>query len=105
MGRKSCRKADIEIQFERKDHGDGDAFDGYGGTLAHAFYPLYGGDIHFDDDEDWTFDSYRGTSLFTTMVHEVGHSLGLSHSDVEGSIMAPFYIGYQRNLWLGEDDV
>ena len=70
----------IEIRFERYEHGDGDAFDGPGGTLAHAYFPQYGGDVHVDDTEFWTIDSFKGTNILQTMVHEIGHSLGLSHS-------------------------
>ena len=44
-------KVHIEIRFERRAHGDDDPFDGLGGTLAHAFFPVYGGDVHFDDEE------------------------------------------------------
>ena len=44
------------IRFERGSHGDDAAFDGAGGQRAHAFFPGYGGDAHFDDDENWTLD-------------------------------------------------
>lgn len=38
-------------------------------------------------------------------VHEFGHSLGLLHSDVQGSIMWPFSMGYQPDLKLHPDDI
>merc|ERR1719278_2568671 len=39
------------------------------------------------------------------MTHELGHSLGLSHSDVRSAIMAPFYRGWDPFMKLDEDDV
>lgn len=49
--------ADIIVAFGSGYHGDRFPFDGPGSVLAHAFYPYemstYGGDIHFDNDENW----------------------------------------------------
>lgn len=95
----------IEIRFEENEHGDGDPFDGPGNTLAHAYFPVYGGDAHFDDAEQWTIGSSRGTNLFQVAAHEFGHSLGLSHSDVRSALMAPFYRGFDPVFRLDSDDV
>lgn len=95
----------IDIRFASGDHGDGDAFDGPGNTLAHAYFPQYGGDAHFDDQEYWTVDSYAGTNIFQVAAHELGHSLGLGHSNVREALMAPFYQKYKPNFKLHLDDV
>lgn len=95
----------IEIRFEEDEHGDGDPFDGRGGTLAHAYFPIYGGDAHFDDAEMWSVNTKAGTNLFQVAAHEFGHSLGLSHSDVKTALMAPFYRGYVPNFRLDPDDI
>uniref|UniRef100_A0A3B5R4K4 Matrix metalloproteinase-20-like n=1 Tax=Xiphophorus maculatus TaxID=8083 RepID=A0A3B5R4K4_XIPMA len=70
-------KADIVLTFAHRAHGDFSPFDGPGGVLAHAFQPGegMGGDVHFDEDETWTTGG-----LFAVAAHELGHSLGLTHS-------------------------
>ncbi|CAF3671569.1 unnamed protein product [Rotaria sordida] len=98
-------KTDIRISFEIGDHGDTEPFDGPGNVLGHAFFPQYGGDAHFDNDEYWTMKSTDGVNLFQVAAHEFGHSLGLEHSNKPDAIMAPFFKGYTPNFTLQEDDI
>ena len=100
----SSGSADIKIKFAKYDHGDKNPFDGEGGVLAHAYYPRFGGDAHFDDSEQWSVIPNNGIQVLNTLTHEFGHSLGLSHSRVPGSIMAPFYKGWDTKLQLNQDD-
>ena len=102
---------DIRIRFVTGDHGDGSSFDGPGQVLAHAFYPPpnagdLAGDAHFDDAETWsvTIPVPAGRfDLVTVAAHEFGHSLGLAHSSVGGSLMFPSYSGPHR--FLHADDI
>ena len=78
-------------------------FDGRGGTLAHAFFPP-NGDAHFDDSESFSVTPNRGTQLLWVTAHEFGHSIGLDHTSVRGSIMWRSFTRWNTNLQLGEDD-
>ncbi|WP_170309611.1 matrixin family metalloprotease [Litorilituus lipolyticus] len=80
------------------------AFDGPSGVLAHGYFPSnspVGGDIHFDSTDIWKIGfAGVGIDIFQVMAHELGHALGLGHSD-DGfiipelppgpALMDPFY--------------
>ncbi len=71
--------------------------DGPSGTLAHGFYPpsnfgTAAGDIHFDSSETWKIGfGGAGFDIFQVTAHEIGHAIGLNHTQVPGSLMNPFY--------------
>lgn len=67
----------------------------------------YGGDIHFDEDENWKENSTHlsdGVDFYSVAIHELGHSLGLAHSPVYSSLMFPYYKGITQGT-LDYDDI
>lgn len=101
----------ITVSFDRKSKSDPGAFDGPGGQLAHATADS----IVFDPDELWdTSDAHserkvtRGWDevhyqILNVALHEIGHCIGLSHSEHPGDIMLPFY-SPDRTV-LSENDI
>jgi hypothetical protein len=100
-------EANIVLAWATGEHGDGDPFDGPGDVLAHASFPNPYDDrqvfLHFDDDERWVNSDARDVDLLTVAAHEIGHTLGLAHSNDPDALMFPSYDGPRR--FLGNDDI
>ncbi|MHC4464293.1 MAG: matrixin family metalloprotease [Planctomycetota bacterium] len=88
-------------------------------VLAHAYQPgtepmggpgwTIAGDVHFDTDFIWADDPTDTNAdpdydFYTVALHQLGHSLGLGHSTVPGSVM--WGLGYGGALrTLQPDDI
>ncbi|WP_380166949.1 matrixin family metalloprotease [Jannaschia sp. R86511] len=86
-----------------------------GGVLAHADFPpgcsvvtnTLPKPVHFDDTEHtWSVGAVAGAfDRETVALHELGHIVGLAHSSVAGSVMAPTVSSNFTKVALTADDI
>ena len=88
--------------------------DGPGGTLARAWFPAdtnastLAGDIQFDTTDNFEVGNRQGNravDFLWVAVHEIGHALGLDHSQVSGSVLQPIVNPQQSFSQLAPADV
>ena len=95
--------ADIMIRFQSTPPGGGS----WGDMLAGTRVPADGGDVYFNSNIPWSAATPTPAGRWdmnSTMIHELGHALGILHSSFEKAVMYPVgEDGVQKRL-LWEDD-
>jgi len=103
--------AKISISFDDRTPMNDFVFDGPGGALAEAT----ASSITFDESDRWclsggdhkkrppfTWDDQE-FELLTIAIHEIGHVLGLKHSESVADVMSPFY--FPGRIKLSPNDI
>ena len=90
------------------------SIDGGGGTLAQAYFPSdvnrgrLAGDVEFDSAEKWEVGNSLGSAAFDLVLvaaHEIGHALGLDHSNNPSAVLYPSVSPAQSFKGLASADV
>lgn len=97
----NSHNANIVISFQKPNHPEIDNYPMTDSILAHAFFPQKG-DVHIRNDLNWNFgekplESHE-RSFFRVLLHEIGHSLGMRHSQDSNSIMFAYYNSLRNEL-------
>jgi hypothetical protein len=96
----------VFLEFVNGAHGDAYPFDAAGNVLAHTFYPVplnsesIAGDMHLNAAVNWHVSG--DVDIYTVVLHELGHAIGLTHTDNPGDVMYPYY---QRGMQLSKNDI
>lgn len=113
--------ATVEFHFGVGGHND--PFAPFGTELAHAYFPgtfgpnpepfpgprYFAGDSHFNDAYTYEIGDTPGADgmydLIYIAIHELGHALGLGHSNNINDVMFPFVNANQTFSGLGPGDI
>ena len=116
---KKNENPDITLEFS--DSENDDYFKDNPSVLAYAYYPKTSreGIIKFSEDHLWSLDGqpitapydptgrtkFKTYNMIHTLIHEIGHSIGLSHAEGTNHSKAIMYPYYNGQLDLDEHDI